>query len=81
MSVLGIRQRGTRRKELFANLAATDLCDRCSATAGSVIVLPLLKGEDVSEPHAKTLLFCIHHLNEHEPRLTELGATIYRKEN
>lgn len=72
MGVLGVRQHGTRGKELVANLTLSDRCDRCPAAAGAVVVL-----QNVTPG---VLIFCLHHLNKYEPRLAELGAGIYRKE-
>lgn len=72
MGVLGVRQRWLKGKELVATLTNQDLCDRCSAAAGAVVVLQVNPG---------VLLFCNHHLNKHEPKLAELGAGIYRKED
>lgn len=47
-------------------LTAADRCDRCSAAAKVRAVLPA-GGE---------LLFCGHHLREHEDKLLELEADI-----
>lgn len=70
MGVLGFRQHGTRGLETVATLTNQDRCDRCPAAAGAVVVTG-----------SGTLLFCNHHLNQHEPKLAELGLEIYRKEN
>lgn len=70
MGVLGVRQKGTRGRELVANLTKQDRCDRCPAEAHAVVVLT-----------SGTLLFCAHHVNKYEPKLAELGAGIYRKED
>lgn len=72
MGVLGVRQHGTRGKELVANLTQQDRCDRCPAAAGAVIVLRSKPG---------VLLFCNHHLNQHEAKLAEIGAGVYRKDS
>ncbi|MBB3038442.1 MULTISPECIES: DUF7455 domain-containing protein [Hoyosella] len=47
-------------------LTATDRCDRCSARARVMATLPS-GGE---------LLFCNHHANEFQPKLTELEAIV-----
>jgi hypothetical protein len=77
MSLLGIRQKGTRHKELVATLTQQDLCDRCPA-AGYAVILVKIPTQD---PHGNILVFCRHHLNQHEPALAAQGATIYRKES
>lgn len=81
MSVLAVRYSGSQRIELVATLKQTDLCDRCPAAAGVVVILPLKPEESLVDPHTdKTLLFCNHHYNKHEVKLAELGVSIYRKE-
>ncbi|AUH69194.1 MULTISPECIES: DUF7455 domain-containing protein [Gordonia] len=47
-------------------LTAADRCDRCSAAAKVRATLPT-GGE---------LLFCLHHYNDHEARLVEIGAVV-----
>ena len=49
-------------------LTAEDRCDRCSAAAKVVILLPS-GGE---------LTFCGHHWRRHDERLREIGAEIWR---
>lgn len=72
MGVLGVRQKGTRGRELVANLTAQDRCDRCPAAAGAVVLL--------KAPAPNILLFCLHHTNKYEVALATVGAVIYRKD-
>lgn len=47
-------------------LTAADRCDRCSAAAKVIAVLP----------SGSELFFCRHHFTEHEAGLAKMGATI-----
>lgn len=78
MGLLGVRQKGTRHKELVATLTNQDLCDRCPAAGHAVILLKVAK---IRVPADNILVMCRHHLNKHEPALAAQGATIYRKED
>lgn len=81
---LSTRQRGPNQLQFVAKLNAQDRCDAaCPASASAVIVLPERLDERFERVPLgqRALLFCNHHLNAHEPKLAELGASIYRKEN
>jgi hypothetical protein len=78
MGLLGIRQHGARGKELVATLSAQERCDRCPAAGHAVV---LLKMRVSKVPADNVLVFCKHHLNQHEPALAAAGASIYRKED
>lgn len=78
MGLLRTKQRGTKGKELVPNLTRQDLCDADCPAAGYAVVV--LNEWTSKEPPDNVLVFCRHHLTQHEPALAAQGAFIYRKE-
>jgi hypothetical protein len=66
---LKTRQKGTRGTAQVPNLTAHDRCDRCSARAGAVVIMP----------STLELLFCLHHMNKYQDTLVGQLAVIYRE--
>jgi len=65
---LKTRQSGTQAVRQVPNLDATHRCDRCSARAGVVVLMP----------STLELIFCSHHATKFEEALFSQGAVVYR---
>lgn len=78
MEYLKTRQTG-RKTRLIADLKQRDRCDRCPASAQAVAQV-LIRDHAGYILEELPLLFCNHHLNQHEPALASAGIAIYRKD-
>lgn len=51
-------------------LTKVDRCDRCTAQALVMVVIPVAGSDDLD------LVFCGHHFTQHEPKLDEAGGSV-----